>query len=370
MDLFAEDFKNPQMFRTSIAVDQKLPWGLIGTFEAIYTKTINNVLYFNLNQKPSDGAHITAGEDNRTLYPGEKIDSRYTRIMLGTNTTEGSTYNVTAQLTKQFQNGFAGTVAYTLGHAKAVNDGTSSQNSSQWRYMENVNGLNHLDLSYSDFDMGSRIMFFLSYRAEYANHFASTFGLYYNGQSGQRYSYVYNDHGNLNGEGENSGNLIWVPKDASQINLIPIGTEGEEGYVSVEDQWASLNAFISSDKYLDDSRGGYAERNGTRLPFESIIDFKFAQDFILNTSGKPHTIQLTFDIFNFTNLLNKNWGTRRYITNNAFQLIKFEGFQEDGTTPRFTYQGTDNVEDIYNVSDSGVNSCRWQGQIGVRYIFN
>jgi hypothetical protein len=370
MDLFAEDFKNPQMFRTSLAVDQKLPWGMIGTLEGIYTKTINNVLYLNLNEVPAEGNHITAGEDQRPLYPGEMIDSRYTRIMLGTNTKEGYSYNFTAQLTKQFDQGFNGTVAYTFGRSMAMNDGTSSQNSSQWRYMENVNGLNHLDLSYSDFDMGSRLMIFLSYRAEYAKRFATTVGLYYNGQSGSRYSYVYNDYGDLNGEGENAGNLIWVPENESQINLVPIGGEGEEGYISVADQWASLNSFISSDKRLDDARGSYAERNGSRLPFESFIDLKLAQDIVLNVSGKHHTIQVTFDIFNFTNLLNKDWGTRRYITNDAFQLVNFEGFDEDGTTPRFTYQGTGNVEDIYNIDDSGVQSSRWQGQLGIRYIFN
>jgi len=372
MDLFAENFKYPQVLRTSVAVDHKLPWGLVGTLEALYTKTLNNVLYFNLNQVPAEGNHITAGEDQRPLYPdGEKIDSRYTRIMLGTNTSEGYSYNITAQLAKQFQKGFSGNVAYTFGSAKAMNDGTSSQNSSQWRYMENVNGLNNLDLSYSDFDLGHRIMLFLSYRADYANNFASTFSIYYNGMSGDRYSYVYNDYGDLNGEGENAGNLIWIPKDAGDINLVDMGAEGDDDYVSAAAQWAELDKFISSDKYLNDNRGGYAERNGARLPFESIMDFKFIQDFYLNTgNGQRHTLQLTFDIFNFSNLLNKDWGARRFITNDAFQLVEFEGFEDDGTTPKFTYSGSDNVEDIYNINDSGVSSSRWQGQIGVRYIFN
>jgi len=370
MDLFAEDFKNPQMLRTSVAVDHKLPWGLIGTLEGIYTKTINNVLFYNLNEKPADGAHITAGGDQRPLYPGEKIDGDYTRIMLGTNTKEGSTYNITVQLTKQLEKGFSGSLAYTFGQAKAINDGTSSQNSSQWRYMENVNGLNHLDLTYSDFDLGHRVMAFFSYRAEYAQYFASTFGFYYNGQSGQRYSYVYNDRGNLNGEGENAGNLIWIPTDASDINLIDIVDDDGVVTTTAAEQWTDLDAFISSDKYLNDNRGGYAERNGARLPFESIIDFKFAQDFYLKVNGQRHTLQFTFDIFNFTNLLNKDWGARRYISNNAYQLIKFEGFEADGTTPEFTYQGSEDVEDIYNILDSGVNSSRWQGQIGIRYIFN
>ncbi len=371
MDLFAENFKYPQVLRASVAVDHKLPWGLIGTLEALYTKTLNNVLYFNLNQVPAEGDHITAGGDQRPLYPGDKVDSRYTRIMLGTNTSEGSSYNITVQLVKQFDKGFTGNLAYTFGSSKAMNDGTSSQNSSQWRYMENVNGLNHLDLSYSDFDLGHRVMTFLSYRAEYANYIASTFSIYYNGQSGDRYSYVYNDYGDLNGEGENSGNLIWIPKDASDINLIDITDDDGNVTTSAAEQWTELDKFIDSDKYLKDNRGGYAERNASRLPFESVLDFKFVQDFYLNTgNGQRHALQLTFDIFNFTNLLNKDWGARRFITNDAFQLIAFEGFEDDGTTPKFTYSGSGDVEDIYDINDSGVSSSRWQGQIGVRYLFN
>lgn len=368
MDLFAEDFKYPQVLRTSIAVDHKLPWGVVGTLEAMYTKTLNNILYYNLNQTPAD-SKLTGGPDNRPIYPGTKIDSQYDRIILGTNTNEGAAYNFTAMLSKQFDKGLAANVAYTFGRSKSLNDGTSSQNSSQWRYMENVNGLNNLDLSYSDFDLGSRIMAFISYRLEYANHFASTFSFYYNGQSGHRYSYVYNDRGNLNGEGENAGNLIWIPKDASEINLVDIGAPGEDGYVSAADQWNQLNTFIEDDKYLSENRGGYAERNGARLPFESILDFKFAQDFFMDINGRKHTFQFTFDIFNFTNLINSDWGARRYISNDAYQLITFKGFEEDGTTPEFTYTGDTQVKDIYNISDSGVSSSRWQGQIGLRYIF-
>ncbi|MCF8366129.1 MAG: TonB-dependent receptor [Bacteroidales bacterium] len=368
MDLFAEDFKLPQILRASVAVDQKLPWGLVGTVEAMYSKTLNNVLYYNLNQ-PVATSNLTGGPDTRPMYPGGTIDSKYTRIILGTNTNEGYSYNFTAQLLKQFDKGFTGSLAYTFGRSMSLNDGTSSQNSSQWRYMENVNGLNKLDLSYSDFDMGSRLMAFVSYRAEYANYFASTFGFYYNGQSGQRFSYVYNDNGNLNGEGENPGNLIWIPNDANEINLVDI-VDGEGNVTTAADQWNKLNSFIESDKYLNDNRGGYAERNGARLPFESIIDFKFIQDFYMNVNGKKHTLQFTFDIFNFTNLLNSEWGARRYITNDAFQLIKFAGFEEDGTTPTFNYTGSSDVEDIFNISDSGINSSRWQGQIGLRYIFN
>ncbi|MCK5839755.1 MAG: TonB-dependent receptor, partial [Bacteroidales bacterium] len=313
MDLFTENFKFPQVLRTSAAVDQKLPWwGLIGTVEGIFTKTLNNMLYYNVNQQTSDGT--LAGADNRPHYPGGKIESAYTRIMLGTNTNKGYSYNFTVQLQKPFDKGFTGSIAYTYGKAMAMNDATSSQNSSQWRYMENVNGLNNLDLSYSDFSMGHRVVGFLSYKKEYANNFATGFSLFYDGISGGRYSYVYNDYGDMNGEGENAGNLIWIPANSSEIQFV--GTADEQAQ-----QWSDLDAFIEGDDYLKNNRGGYAERNAATLPFQSMFDFKLIQDFYITAGKNKHTLQVTFDIFNVANMLNKEWGARRYVTNTAYKLI-------------------------------------------------
>lgn len=358
VDLFARDFKFPQVFRANLAVDYKLPWNMVGTIEGIYTKTINNMLYYNVNISPDPDFYLT-GADNRPHYDASRLDPDYTRVMLGTNTNKGYTYNITVQVQKPFDNGLTASVAYTYGRAMAVNDATSSQNSSQWRYMEQVNGLNNLDLSYSDFDLGSRVVAFLSYRKEYINHLATTIGLYYNGQSGQRYSYIYNDYGDLDGNGESNNNLIYIPKDQSEIVFADAATAAQ--------QWADLNEFIENDAYLSKHRGEYAERNGARLPFTNIVDLKVAQDIFVTTGDMKHTLQLTFDVFNLTNLINKNWGRRYYVSYDYYRLIRFEGFDSDGTTPTFSFNKPSG--DIWNIDDSGIVSSRWQAQIGLRYIF-
>lgn len=361
IDVFDANFKFPQVWKTNLAIDQKLPWNMIGTVELLYTKTLNNVNYYNLNVSPDPEFNLT-GADNRPYYSSDKLDDRITRVMYGTNTNKGYAYNITAQLQKPFDNGLSANVAYTFGESKVLNDGTSSQNSSQWRYMENVNGLNNLDLSYSDFDMGHRLLAYLSYRFEYTNHISSTFSLVYNGQSGNRYCYVYNDYGDLNGEGENAGNLIYIPTSSNEIVFADQETATQ--------QWEALDGFISSDPYLDENRGNYCERNAVRAPFQNIMDFRFVQDFYIKSNGKKHNLQVTFDIFNFTNLLNKDWGRRYYVSYGTYQLLKYKGMDEDGTTPTFEYIGPETRDDIFNIDDSGLSSSRWQGQIGVRYIFN
>ena len=81
--------------------------------------------------------------DNRPIFDRrDEVDPTYGRILLGYNTTEGYSYNISAQLTKPFDNGFAGMIAYSYGDAYTVFDGTSSQNSSQWRGLHAVNGRN------------------------------------------------------------------------------------------------------------------------------------------------------------------------------------------------------------------------------------
>lgn len=364
MDLFSADFKFPQIFRANLGVDQKLGWGVVGTIEGIFTKTISNVNYFNLNVSPDSEGNLT-GADNRPYYSSSKLDPTYTRIMLGTNTNEGYAYNFSVILEKPFENGFTMNLAYSFGRSMAINDGTSSQNSSQWRYNEHVNGLNNLDLTYSDFDQGHRLISFLSYRKEYFNHAATQISIFYNGASGDRFSYVYNDNGNLNGGGENAGNLLYVPASQGDIAIVDNIDRDGNLIATADAQWTDLNTYIENDAYLSTRRGQYAERNAARTPFQNIIDMKIAQDFFVTAGGKRHKLQLTLDVFNLGNMLNSDWGRRWYVGNDAFRLIDFEGFADDGT-PTFNYT---EPRSTWSADDSGLRSSRWMAQFGVRYSF-
>ncbi len=392
MDLFVDDFKLPQVIRASLAIDKSLPLGIVGTLEGIYTKTLNNVLYYNVNTKPA--TRNFSGADDRPYYNRrDAVEGAYSRIMVGDNTNKGYSYNITAQLQKPFKNGFMASLAYTYGRTMAVNDGTSSQNSSQWRYTENVRGKNDLDLTYSDFDLGSRVISMLSYRFDYfdkeADHASTTISLFYEGRSGQRFSYIYANANRAHlanddtGSSSTDSDLIYVPANQSEIVFIPLVEEvnGEDVVVTPEQQWQAFDTYIKNDEYLNSRRGNYAERNGSRLPFVSTLDLRILQDFYIKTySGKEHQLQVSLDVFNFTNLLNKNWGRMYFVGNDNVSIANFEGVNTvDGAfIPNFTfgsisssgeYRTVTETKDIYTIDDSGVNSSRWQMQIGVRYTF-
>lgn len=369
IDLYAKDFKYPQILRGNVAIDQKLPYGIIGSLEFIYTKTLNNVLWKDVNLKPSEKS-ATGTPDNRPLYNfGKGIDSKYTQIMLGDNTNKGYSYNFTAQLRKDFDFGLNTSIAYTYGKAESVFDGTSSQNSSQWNYLvSSPIPRNNAQMGISGFDMGHRIVGMLSYSKELIGHLRTTVSLFYNGQSGAPYSYTYGNPERFVNEAKSGPSLIYIPAKQSDINLIDILDKNKVLVTDAQTEWNDLDAFIEQDPYLSKHRGEYAERNAARLPFTSIFDFHFSQDLFMNVKDRKQTIQFTFDVFNLGNMLNRDWGRMYYASNGNVELIRFEKMQADGTTPEFTF--TRPVNDMsYNLSDGSLNSSRWQAQIGIKYIF-
>ena len=273
--------------------------------------------------------------------------------------------------------GFTGSLAYSYTHAESLFDGTVFINSSQWQEYHSINGRNNpAGLQRSQFAVGSRISGFASYRKEYARSFASSVSLFFNSQAGLPYSYVYNDNGGaLTNDDPNldeARNLIYVPANASEIVFGEMVDDGMGGMMVAEAsdaaaQWSALDAFISGDDYLSERRGQYAERNGARMPWETIIDLRAAQEFYIERGGRKHTLEVSIDIFNFTNFLNKDWGRRYQIGDNQnFQLVNFVGFLPGTNTPTFSFS---DPGEPANIIQAGVNSARWNARLGLRYTF-
>jgi hypothetical protein len=366
IDLFAKDFKLPQVFKASIAVDQKLPLGFVLTSEITYNDNISAIQYENLNIKASTSS--LTGADTRPRYNGaSRVDDKYLGIYLGSNTSEGKAYNLAFTLAKNFRSEFIdGSISgtYSYGKSTVLLDATSSQNSSQWNNTESVNGSNALALSRSDFDQGRRIISNGNATLKWNKFTKTRIGVFYEGAQGTPISYVYNDNGRLLQDTFSNSALIFVPATQSQINLV-----NTTGGLTAQQQWEELNAFIEGNEYLRGRRGTYAERNGDRLKTSHVIDLKFAQEFNIKVGKKNHTLEFSADVFNFTNLLNKNWGKRYFTGFDQVQLLQQVGFLADGTTPTFRYNPAAG-NNVNQIDDAGLNSSRWQIQTGVRYTFN
>ena len=369
VDLVSKDFKIPQVFRSNLALDTKLPWGMIGTLEAIYTKTLNNVVYSDLNLASNNNARLNSaysgGQDSRLVY-GPRVDNtNFTNVILLDNSNRGYTYNLTAQLQKNFNNGFSAMLAYTNTRAKSVNDGSSSTALSNWEFVQIVNDPNNPDLTTSNFQTKDRLVGSASYNFSYGpgKAFSTGISLFYVGYSGQRFTYLYN--GDLNGDGRTGNDLMFVPAKQSDIKLVPLAATTTLPAQTVAQQWAALDAFIENDPYLKKHRGTYTTRNGASAPFQHQFDVRVTQDLGAIISGSKNRIQLTFDIFNVGNLLNKKWGRQYTVANQAVTLVNYvsnANINNAGFTFRAPSSGVG-----YATSPFG---SAWTGQFGVRYLFN
>lgn len=383
VDLFTKDFKYPQVFRTNLAYDMVLPGGIDATFEGSYTKTLNNVIYYNINSNPNELFTWTGTPDNRRVFGSrneegelerQDIDDTYSAVYFVDNTSEGYAYTLTGSLAKNFTSGLKAMIAYSWNDAYAVNEGTSSQNSSQWRGQVSINGRNNPVYGRSDFAIGHRVLGTLSYAHMISEDGGDkiTISLLYNGQSGNPYSYIIAGRNarNLNNEpGSTSRNrsLIYIPDEATDINLVDY-TVGDN-VVTAAEQWANLDAFIKDDPYLSENRGGYAEKNASFAPFSHVFDLAIRRDFAIQGTGQEHKFQISLDIANVGNLLNSNWGTVYSVPGDFsyYYLYQFEGYAEDGTTPQFTYRDDQTGLDDFDIA--GLAS-RWSILLGLRYKFN
>jgi len=366
INVIDKDFKFPQVFRTNLAVDKTLPWGIVGTLEGVFSKTLNNINFKNWNREV-DPNFTFAGPDQRPRFRNGRVDANFEDIIYLENTNKGYSYNLMAQLQKTFTNGFSGSIAYSYGDSYDLNSGTSSVAASNWQFVNQVNGLNNLSQTRSNYSMGSRIVGLVSYRKEYMNNtMATQVSLFYNGQSGQPFSYVYAGDMNLDGTGGND--LIYIPRTMADINLV-VNRDG----VSPADQWAQLDAFIEGDKYLSEHRGEYAKRNGARMPFQHNFDFRILQEVGVKVGSSMNKLQFSLDILNVGNLLNSDWGKQYFIQNQGFTLVTFAGVPNGTNTPTYTYSPSNQTNGkAWSAGDNILENqfARWRMQLGVRYIFN
>lgn len=376
-----ENFRFPQLFRANLAIDYKLPFDITATVEGIYNNDINGVYHQNVNL-PATGTQLL-GYDNRIRYSSPQIyvnsptastatKPNISDAILMRNTSKGYTYNLTLQLQRNVKNLYT-MIAYSHGDSRSVNDGGSIAQSI-WRD-RSVSGDPNSDVtSYSNFYQPNRVVAAAAYRFEYAKYFATSFGFTFESANGGTASYLYGNTPVTNADLNNDGqlnDLIYVPAAKQEIIL----EKSSSTDLRTPDQlWDQLSAYIEQDDYLKSRKGKYAERNGLLLPFYTRMDFNFTQDFFVNVKGKRNTLRFTMDIFNFTNLLNRNWGI--FKTTNRTNLLNFLRVENTGVNagkPVFSFPYLDAANKV-PLSSSFQNSTgqgsRFQAQIGIRYIFN
>lgn len=363
------DFRFPQVWRSNLAIEQKLPLGILATAEVLYNKDVNAITYYNANLEPatnqgSPNSGTFQGEDNRTRFTDNRYNNAVVNAVVLGNTNQGHAYTLTLQLERRFKSGFYARAAYNYGQAKnLINAGSIAAGT--WTGNPIVSDPNNPALAFSNFDQRHRVITALSYRKSYGGEFggATQLSLFYEGANQGRVSYTYS--GDMNGDGAFNNELIYIPENASDLVFEQYTASGAT--FTVSQQIEAFEAYINQDPYMNTRRGQYAERNGFLMPWLHRVDMSLIQDIFVNVGGKRNTLQFRADMLNFTNLLNQDWGISQSVINNR-PVVARSTNAAGQPVYRFANLGNRLLSSTFRYNNAIADV--WQLQLGVRYIFN
>lgn len=341
------DFQFPQVWRTNIGGDYEFEGGLVLTADVAYTKDINGAHVQNWGLRPPSGT--LQGVDNRPIYLAEDIGNS---AFVFTNSDKGRIWNASVKLQKNFSHGLYASLAYNYLNSKDVNSIEAEITGDAFAFNAALGNVNDDVLSYSRYGDTHRIIGVASKKWNYGNgRWGTTVSTFFEYGRGGRYNYTYG--GDINGDGSNLNDLMYVPTEA-EIGQMQFSGEG---------QAAAFNAYIEQDDYLSDRRGEYTERYGALAPWRSRWDFKILQDYNFNVgNNKTNTIQFSIDILNFGNLLSSDWGLIQQPNN-----VQPIGVSVDPESRIPTYTFDPDLSETFGYDSSLLS--RWQMQFGLRYIF-
>ena len=351
-------FKFPQVWRSNIAIDQRLPWGLTGTAELLYTKDVNGIAYINANLPAAQTAFT--GPDSRPRWTSNRIRPNVSNAIVLTNQGLGHATNIAVSLERAFQNGLFAKVGYTYGVSKNTVDAGSIASGS-WTGNSIALDPNNPVAANSQFSPGPRVFGAFTYSRDFVGIGRTSVSVYLDGRPAGNTSYRFSN--DMNGDGA-SNDLIYVPRNISEMNFVAI--TGATPFTAAQEA-AAWDAFINQDPYLSKRRGGYTERNAVFLPMVYRADLSISQDVGRTIAGRPNQLQIRFDILNVTNLLNHNWGVGQgFVTNQPLTFVAADAF--GAPTYRLAVVGGQLISKSFQkvVTTSDV----WRMQLGVRYMLN
>jgi outer membrane receptor protein involved in Fe transport len=365
------NFKFPQIWRSNLAVDRRLFWGLNATAEFLYSKDVNGVYYIDANLPSPTGAFT--GADNRPRYGDTCPAVSGTQVRLNCNVTSaivlknqdvGSAWNAAFALERGFRNGFFAKAAYSYGMARNTVDAGSIAFGS-WNGNPMAGNPNNPGVGVSGTAAGHRFFLTASYEKQYFDFGKTGVSFYFEGRNAGNTSYTFN--GDLNGDGGFSNDLIYIPRDRAEMNFEAYTPTGGRLF-SVAEQQDAFEAFINQDKYLSANRGKFAERGAVFLPMVYNADVSITQDIFARLGGQKNTLQLRLDILNFGNLLNDNWGQSLRSINNRPLVAR--GADANGRALYRMANQTPTTLLSKSFERTAFTGDVWRMQLGLRYIFN
>jgi hypothetical protein len=324
------DFKFPQIWRTNFAIDQRLPWRLVGTVEFLYNKDVNGVYYINANLPAAQTAF--AGADNRPRWTNNRIHSHISNATVLKNQSLGSSWNIATTLARTTQFGLSLRGAYSYNVSENTVDPGSIAFGS-WAGNPHAGDPNNPGIGWStpfSASLGHRVFVLGSLTRSFFSFGNTSISLFWEARNNGNTSYVF--AGDMNGDGGSGNDLIYIPRDISEMNFAQFTHTNGRVFTAAE-QAQAFETYINQDKYLRERRGQYAERGRVLLPLVNRADLSITQDLFTTIRGRRHAFEIRADILNFGNLLKSDWGVGQRLIRN--QVLTNGGADAQG---RATYR--------------------------------
>ncbi len=354
-----KNFKMPQVWKTSLAVDYVIPvsFPFTVTAEGIYNKTVQGVYLSDWAAPEVDGFSRFNGSDNRVIYPSGYLTNTHAYMLENTHKGYGWSANLT--LNARPAEWLSLMASYTHTASKELTGMPGSNASSVLNYMSTVDGPSHMKKVHnSQYVTPDRFVASAAIHDKSGN----SYSLIYEATRGI-YNYSAMTSNDINGDGYNY-DALYIPTDQQVAN-------GEFRFKSQDDQTRFMD-FVHANDYFKNHQGEYAEAYSIYSPWLHRIDFSYKHDFKLNVGQTKHTLQLSFDMKNVLNFFNSGWGVAKYINQNigsdGFRVLKYEGVDAQGYATFSTPNSINGQTKMWQ-KNHAIGQC-WYASVGVKYIFN
>ena len=350
------NFQFPRVLRSTLGYDRETFYGIRGTVEVLYTKTMQDAFFYNVNKKQTS----TNAIDGRPRY--SLVSTKLGDAILLSNTDRGDDLTESIQLNRNFKN-MTISASYAHQKAKSVADSQSSTAGSSFGNMFTTGDIFAQVLSPSAFQVEHRLNAAATYNFA-TGAFTHGLGLFYVAQSGQPYSLTM--AGDPNGDLNANNDLLFVPADyilCPSNATAPTATSPCGANRSPLADQQAMNKFLQS---VGVTKSGFVHRNAINQPWTRRLDFHYELGLPPLVGAR---VQVEADILNVGNLIDNKYGQQKFVFNQVYQLAAQTGVDPTSGKPVYREAASGRFTPGNQYSGFTTTASRWQGRLGLRVNF-
>lgn len=352
VDLVAPNLRMAQTARAVLAYDRALRPDLVATVEAVVSRSLSDYVFVNLNLAGPQGVD----RNGRVLYGIIKqngVDSVFPRrkdftspVIELQNTSRNRALQLSAKLEKQFAAGSAVTAYYTFSRVRDVQTPLRVNNRGIVNWSSRAVSGRHDDLTptVSLNDIPHRLILAGTARASWLR-WPTNFAFYYVGESGSPFTYVasgVNGRGDLNADGSNTNDPIYVPRNGADTTEIRFATftrtlpNGATATVTSAQQADAFERFVDRTPCVRRQRGKLLARNSCREPWTHTTVASVRQGFAI----AQRALEAEVDAFNLLTLVHHEWGQYRVAVPSLLEHVAQVAGPSGATQPVFNFNAS------------------------------